>query len=111
MTAHGSEFFTMNEVNRLQILQDVVDNRLTTRLAALRLNIIDRHCRRLLERYRRSGPLSLTNRRCGMRGNHQLQLGVAELALSIIRERYADFGPTLACEKLAELHDLSLIHI
>ncbi|WP_167458053.1 hypothetical protein [Rahnella woolbedingensis] len=46
----------MNEVNRLQILQDVVDNRLTTRLAALRLNITDRHCRRLLEcyAYRRS---------------------------------------------------------
>lgn len=108
MTAHGSEFFTMNEVNRLKILQDVIDNRLTTRLAALRLNITDRHCRRLLERYRRSGPLSVTNRRRGMRGNHQLQSGIAELALSIIRERYADFGPTLACEKLAELHDLVL---
>src|SRR5476649_681010 len=108
MTAHGSEFFTMNEVNRLKILQDVIDNRLTTRLAALRLNITDRHCRRLLERYRQSGPLSVANRRRGMRGNHQLQPGIAELALSIIRERYADFGPTLACEKLAEQHDLVL---
>ena len=49
MTAHVSQFFTMNEVNRLQMLQDVVDNRLTTRLAALRLNITDRHCRRLHE--------------------------------------------------------------
>src|SRR5476649_193815 len=67
MTAHGSEFFTMNEVNRLKILQDVIDNRLTTRLAALRLNITDRHCRRLLERYRQSGPLSVANRRRGMR--------------------------------------------
>src|SRR6202012_1460275 len=26
------------------------------------------------------------------------------LALSIVRERYADFGPTLAAEKLAEHH-------
>jgi hypothetical protein len=43
-----------------------------------------------------------------MRGNHQLQPGIAELALSIIRERSADFGPTLASEKLAELHDLVL---
>ncbi|EHC47230.1 hypothetical protein LTSEINV_6412 [Salmonella enterica subsp. enterica serovar Inverness str. R8-3668] len=32
--------------------------------------------------------------------------GLAERALHIIRERYADFGPTLACEKLAEIHDL-----
>lgn len=39
----------MNDVNRLGILQDVIDRRLTTRFAANRLEISDRHCRRLLE--------------------------------------------------------------
>lgn len=34
MTAYGTEFFSMNDVNRLRILQDVIDRRLTTRLAA-----------------------------------------------------------------------------
>lgn len=58
MTAYGTEFFSMNDVNRLKILQDVIDRRLTTRLAATRLEISDRHCRRLLERYREHGPLS-----------------------------------------------------
>lgn len=33
---------------------------------------------------------------------------LAEHALLIIRERYADFSPTLACEKLAEVHGLYL---
>ncbi|WP_249535038.1 helix-turn-helix domain-containing protein, partial [Escherichia coli] len=98
----------MNDVNRLRILQDVIDRRLTTRLAASRLEISDRHCRRLLERYREHGPLSLVNRRRGQPGNRQLMPGLAERALLIIRERYADFGPTLACEKLAELHGLYL---
>jgi transposase len=65
MTAYGTEFFSMNDVNRLRILQDVIDRRLTTRLAATRLEISDRHCRRLLERYREHGPLSLVNRRRG----------------------------------------------
>lgn len=65
MTAYGTEFFSMNDVNRLKILQDVIDRRLTTRLAANRLEISDRHCRRLLERYREHGPLSLVNRRRG----------------------------------------------
>ncbi len=32
MTAYGTEFFSMNDVNRLRILQDVIDRRLTTRL-------------------------------------------------------------------------------
>ncbi|CBG88295.1 hypothetical protein ROD_15311 [Citrobacter rodentium ICC168] len=27
---------------------------------------------------------------------------------SILSDRYTDFGPTLACEKLAELHDVHL---
>lgn len=98
----------MDEVNRLRILQDVIDRRLTTRLAAARLDISDRHCRRLLERYRSEGPLSLANKRRGQRGNRQLIPGLAEHALHLIRERYADFGPTLACEKLAELHDVYL---
>ena len=30
------------------------------------------------------------------------------LALSLVRERYADFGPTLAAEKLAELHGCAI---
>ena len=51
MTEYGTEFFSMEEVNRLRIIQDVIDRRLTTRLAAMRLNISARHCRRLLERY------------------------------------------------------------
>lgn len=80
----------MNDVNRLRIPQDVIDQRLTTRLAASRLEISDRHCRRLLERYRAHGALSLVNRRRGQPGNRQLMPGLAERALRIIRERYAD---------------------
>lgn len=52
---------------------------------------------------REHGPLSLVNRRRGQPGNRQLMPGLAERALGIIRERYADFGPTLAWEKLSEV--------
>jgi hypothetical protein len=33
---------------------------------------------------------------------------MAEIALAIIHDRYADFGPTLACEKLLERHGITL---
>lgn len=79
MTAYGTEFFSMNDVNRLRILQDVIDRRLTTRLAASRLDISDRHCRRLLERYREHGPLSLVNLRRGQPGK-RIQGSLAVLA-------------------------------
>ncbi|KAJ9430267.1 Transposase [Candidatus Pantoea symbiotica] len=108
MAASGVEFFTMNEVNRLKVIQDVVDRRLTTHLAAERLGISDRQCRRLLQRYRIEGPLGMADRRRGKPSNYQLPEGLAERAIQIIRERYPDFGPTLACEKLAELHGVML---
>jgi hypothetical protein len=31
-----------------------------------------------------------------------------DLALSLVRERYADFGPTLAAEKLAEVRGCTI---
>ncbi|QZE31628.1 hypothetical protein K4732_21710 (plasmid) [Pantoea ananatis] len=41
----------MNAVNRLKILKDVIDGRLTTSLVSQRPGLTDRHCRRLLARY------------------------------------------------------------
>jgi hypothetical protein len=48
------------------------------------------------------------SRKRGRPSNHQLAPGVAERETALIRERYADFGPTLACEKLGECHALPL---
>lgn len=108
MCAESSGMFTLKEINRVKIIQDVIERRMTTHRAAEHLGISDRQCRRLLVRYREEGPLGMANRRCGMRGNRQLKPGLADQALELIRTRYADFGPTLAQEKLAELHGLIL---
>ena len=51
---------------------------------------------------------SLLSKRRGKPSNHRLAAKVRTLALSIVRERYADFGPTLAAEKLAEHHGCSI---
>ncbi len=77
-------------------------------MAAQRLGISARQCRRLLVRYREDGPLGIANQRRGKPSNNQLPSGLSEYALTIIREHYHDFGPTLACEKLAEQHDVYL---
>ena len=99
----------MNDVNRLRILQDVIDRRLTTRLAATRLEISDRRGRRLLECYREHGPLSLVNRRRGQPRNRQLMPGLAERVLRIIHERYADFGPTFCSARDRKLMLVTMV--
>src|SRR5919107_269630 len=57
---------------------------------------------------RASGAAGLVSRRRGRPSNRRYPDAVREAALAAIRERYPDFGPTLAAEKLAEVHDLEL---
>jgi hypothetical protein len=78
------------------------------RRAAERLGLTVRQVERLVARYRESGAAGLASRKRDTPGNRRLDEGLALRARTIIRERYADFGPTLACEKLRECHGLVL---
>lgn len=59
-------------------------------------------------RYRSQVASGLLSRHRGHPSNYQPADGVAKRALNLIRDRYPDFGPTLACEKLRECHGLGL---
>jgi hypothetical protein len=63
---------------------------------------------RLLRGLKQDGAASLFSKRRGQPSNHRLPAQVRILALSIVRERYCDFGPSLAAEKLAEHHGCSV---
>lgn len=95
---------TMREVDRLKTIQAVVDRMLRVAQAAQRLGMSRRQIERLVSRYLDDGPSGLVSRKCGRPCNNQLAAGIAERAVELIRERYADFGPTLAAEKLKECH-------
>ncbi|PAJ90843.1 helix-turn-helix domain-containing protein, partial [Burkholderia ubonensis] len=99
---------SMRELDRLKVVEAVVDGRLMPWRAAERLGISRRQVERLANRYRSQGAAGLVSRKRGQSSNHQLPAGLADRALAIIRERYADFGPTLACEKLWECHGIRL---
>jgi hypothetical protein len=65
---------------------------------------------RVLAGLKHGGAASLVSKRRGRPSSNRLPVPYRDLALSLVRERYADFGPTLAAEKLAEvtrLHDPS----
>jgi transposase len=98
----------MRELDRLKAVQAVVQGELKPWRAARRLGLSTRQVRRLAKRYRAEGPAGLVSRRRGRPSNHRLPEAVAERALALLHERYADFGPTLACEKLREVHGLEL---
>ena len=72
------------------------------------LGISIRQVKRLWRAYRKEGAKGLVNRRRGKPSNNRLDAGVMQQALDLIQEKYRDFGPTLAHEKLTEVHHLSL---
>jgi hypothetical protein len=99
---------TMRELDRLKCIQGVIDRQLKPYQAAERLGMTTRQVRRLVRRYAQEGPVGLISRHRNRPGNRRLKADVADHAFSILREHYADFGPTLAAEKLRERHGVSL---
>ena len=65
-------------------------------LAAERLESTDWQFRRLLVRYRQDGPAGTDIPPLGQPGHNQLPPGVEARARGLIRDSYADAGPTLA---------------
>src|SRR5712675_265631 len=98
------------EFSRLEVLLRVQSGRLRVTDACALIGVQRRQVFRLLRGLQRDGATSLLSKRRGRPSNHRLPAEVRTLALSIVRERYCDFGPTFAAEKLAEHHGCSVSH-
>ncbi|WP_439893641.1 ISNCY family transposase (plasmid) [Ralstonia sp. 25C] len=99
---------SMRELDRCKVIQAVVDDGLMVWRAAEKLGISKRQVERLVLRYQQDGPRGLVSRRWGQPGHHQLPPGLEVRVRGLIRDSYADFGPTLAAEKLRERHGIDL---
>src|SRR5215471_11638252 len=62
----------------------------------------------VLKAYRTEGAPGLISKRRGRRSNRRKSEVLRRAVLAIIREWYWDFGPTLAAEKLREVHGIAL---
>jgi DNA-binding CsgD family transcriptional regulator len=84
------------------ILSMVVAGRMSMVSAAHVLDLSERQVRRLLERIVTVGAASSRHKAMGRPSNNRISDGVRDYAMTVVRECYADFGPTLATGKLAE---------
>ena len=96
------------EIDRMHVLHDVMAERITVHEAAQLMRLTRRQVFRLLKAYRAHGPKALVSTRRGKPSNRCYPAAVRTEALALIKANYADFGPTLACEKLAERHGIGL---
>ncbi|MBN2148586.1 MAG: ISNCY family transposase [Anaerolineales bacterium] len=96
------------EITRLEVMQRLKDKRLTQAEAGHMLNLSVRQIKRLYRAYKGQGATGLISARRGKESNNRLDAVVVRQALDLIYERYRDFGPTLAHEKLVEVHGLKI---
>ena len=104
----GMVLMSKRELNRIDILARLDSGRLTPAAAAELLRVSERQVYRLQRRFRADGPAGIADRRRGRPSNNRLPDGLRDHAVSLVRQHYSDFGPTLAAEKLEERHALRL---
>jgi transposase len=94
----------MNQRERdvLKIMHAVLNSERTQAEAARLLDLSTRQVRRLQRRLQAEGDAAIIHRLRGRPSNHQLDPQLHQDVLAAYRQRYADFGPTFASEKLAQ---------
>jgi len=88
------------ERKRLVVMHQVRAGKLSVALAAPVLGLSYRQAKRVWKRFRQRGDRGLVHRGRGRPSGRSKGVGLRQRVLARYRERYADFGPTLAAEKL-----------
>jgi hypothetical protein len=96
------------DLQRIEVLTEVLAGRRTTKSAAGVLGMSMRQTQRLLSRYRDGGGGALIHRSRGRPAVNRLGAGVQEYVLGLVRQNFRDFGPTLAAEALLERHGVEI---
>ena len=92
---------SQQERDVLKIMHGVLEGERRQADAAHLLGLSTRHVRRLQRRLEAGGDQALVHGLRGKPSNHRTDPKVRKAVLAAYRQRYADFGPTFASEKLA----------
>jgi transposase len=99
---------TAKELDRLRVVQLVLERRMTRVKAGGLLGIGARQLIRLCGAYKRDGAAGLVSRKRGRVGNRKVPLAVEAQIVELSRRFYQQMGPTLVRDKLAERHGIKL---
>src|SRR5271168_4596846 len=93
---------SQRERDVLKVMQPVLEGTRTQAEAARLLKRSVRQIRRIRRKLTEDGDGALVHGLRGQPSNHRHEPAFRKRVLDAYQKRYSDFGPTLACEKLAE---------
>ncbi|MEK7625135.1 MAG: ISNCY family transposase [Patescibacteria group bacterium] len=98
---------TTKDLERRDIVQRLLRGGLTIATAALQLRLSTRHLKRLKAKARKSGLPALLHGNRGKPSPNRLPDSERVKIAALVSEKYLDFTPTFAAEKLSEVHHIT----
>ena len=92
------------ERDRMKVLHEAEKGHVTQKQAGAQLKLSERWVRKLVARLRKDGDGGILHRLRGRPSKRKLGEAVRAKVVRLVKREYADFGPTLAAEYLAERH-------
>jgi len=97
-----------DELEKLRILHMVLDKKINQRAASRMMGISYRQTKRLVKRIKSHGDQSIAHANRGKPSLRTISPALEVQILTLYKTNYGDFGPTLANEKLQELHGIAI---
>ena len=94
------------EINQIGVFGKLKNREIKQKEASMILGLSTRQIKRKLKAFRRLGVQALIHGSRGKPSNNQLDPAIGQSAVSLVENKYPDFGPTFAAEKLLEEHNL-----
>lgn len=97
---------TVKELNRHSIIRKLLDKEINGTRAAELLKLSVRQARRLKGKVKQLGPKALIHASRGKISNRKMPDEERETIAGILKQKYPDFKPTFASEKLEQNHNI-----
>jgi len=98
------------ELRRVSIVSKAIEGLITQEKAAEIIGVSERQTRRLIKRVREEGDTGIIHKLRGAPGNKGMDAKLKTEVIELYNEKYWDFGPTFASEKLCERDGISINH-
>ncbi len=99
---------TQEELKRLHVIHKALDKSITQAEAAGIIDVCLRQVQRIVRTVRAEGDEGIIHKSRGRISNRALPEKIKDKALRLYKEKYPDFGPTLATEKLFEIDKIRI---
>lgn len=99
---------TQEELKRLHIIRKILDKKLKQVDAADILGLSNRQTIRIVKKVKTEGDKGIIHKSRGRPSNRKLPEEIKDKAIKLYQQKYYDFTPTLASEKLFEINKIKL---